>query len=465
MNVRMRMQIVDDDGTVLADDTVLELDKPALQLEALGLSLAEAKRLLRATQERLLAVQAADHLARHRHCPDCGRVRASKGVRPIRFRTLFGTVDVPGRRLRHCACHPKAGRSFSPLTALVTQHVAPELQFLEAKWASLVSYGITADLLRDVLPVADATNPMTVRRDLVRIATRLEAVLGEEQHSFIEGSPADWSELPDPEGPIIVGMDGGFVRGWEDKTAQFEVIAGKSVPEDRADRFFGFVQTHDTKPRRRLNQVLRDQCLQMNQDVTFLTDGGDSVRALVAAMSPCAEHLLDWFHIAMRFTVLGQFAKGVAQQDAAVGADVTERLERIKWRLWHGDAIEAQERLEDLAEDLRALDLAYDGLKKFARLTAECAGYIANNIDAIPHYGERRRYGEPISTAFVESTVNVVIDKRMSKRQQMQWTKRGAHHLLQVRTRTLDGTLRPVFESWYPGLAANDHSSAEQIAA
>jgi hypothetical protein len=65
----------------------------------------------------------------------------------------------------------------------------------------------------------------------------------------------------------------------------------------------------------------------------------------------------------------------------------------------------------------------------------------------------------------VESAVNVVIDKRMSKRQQMQWTKRGAHHLLQVRTRTLDGTLRPVFENWYPGLAANDHSSAEQSAA
>lgn len=57
MNVRMRMQIVDDDGTVLTDDTVLELDKPTLQLEALGLSLAEAKRLLRATQERLLVVR------------------------------------------------------------------------------------------------------------------------------------------------------------------------------------------------------------------------------------------------------------------------------------------------------------------------------------------------------------------------------------------------------------------------
>lgn len=465
MQVRMRMQIVDDDGAVLADDAVLDMFRDAPRLETLGLSLTEAKQLLRATQERLLAAQAAVHVAGSRRCPDCGRCRRSKGVRPVRFRTLFGTMQVPGRRLRHCSCHPEDGRSFSPLTALFTRHTAPELLFLEAKWASLVSYGMTTNLLADVLPVAETTNSTTVRRDLVRVAERLEAALGEERYSFIEGCPADWAALPDPEGEIIVGMDGGFVRGWKDKTAQFEVIAGKAVPEDRSDRYFGFVQTHDTKPRRRLNQVLRDQGFQMNQDVTFLTDGGDSVRALVADMSPCAEHYLDWFHVTMRLTVLGQFAKGVAHHDAAAGADITERLDRIKWRLWHGDAIEGQERIEDLAEDIGCLVLPYDGLKKFARLTAEFATYIANNIDAIPNYGERWRYGERISTAFVESAVNVVIDKRMSKRQQMQWTKRGAHHLLQVRARTLDGTLRSTFEAWYPGLAANDEGATQKAAA
>jgi hypothetical protein len=49
-----------------------------------------------------------------------------------------------------------------------------------------------------------------------------------------------------------------------------------------------------------------------------------------------------------------------------------------------------------------------------------------------------------------------VVSKRFAKRQQMQWTKRGAHLLLQTRTRALDGTLRLLFESWYPGMA-NDN--------
>ena len=54
--------------------------------------------------------------------------------------------------------------------------------------------------------------------------------------------------------------------------------------------------------------------------------------------------------------------------------------------------------------------------------------------------------------------MNAVISKRFAKRQQMQWTKRGAHLLLQTRTRALDGTLRPLFERWYPGLA-NDNAA------
>ena len=44
----------------------------------------------------------------------------------------------------------------------------------------------------------------------------------------------------------------------------------------------------------------------------------------------------------------------------------------------------------------------------------------------------------------------------------MQWTKRGAHLLLQTRTRTLDGTLRPLFERLYPGLANDNGNEAAQ---
>ena len=61
--------------------------------------------------------------------------------------------------------------------------------------------------------------------------------------------------------------------------------------------------------------------------------------------------------------------------------------------------------------------------------------YIDNNAQLIPNYGEKYRYGESITTAFVESTVNEVVAKRMVKKQQMQWSPTGAHYLLRQERR------------------------------
>ena len=69
----------------------------------------------------------------------------------------------------------------------------------------------------------------------------------------------------------------------------------------------------------------------------------------------------------------------------------------------------------------------------------------------LTNYGERYRHGETITTSFVESTINEVISKRFVKKQQMQWTPRGAHLLLQTRTRVLDDELETAFREWYPG--------------
>src|SRR5687767_7901688 len=102
-----------------------------------------------------------------------------------------------------------------------------------------------------------------------------------------------------------------------------------------------------------------------------------------------------------------------------------------------------------MVDDLDALESGYPNLAHFARAASELATDILNNLAIIPNYGERRRYDEPILTAFVESTVNVLVDKRFAKKQPMQWSKLGAHHLVQIRTRTLDGTLRDAFTGWY----------------
>ena len=61
-----------------------------------------------------------------------------------------------------------------------------------------------------------------------------------------------------------------------------------------------------------------------------------------------------------------------------------------------------------------------------------------------------------------ESAVKAAVRKRFAKRQQMKWTRRGAYLLLQTCTGMLDGTLRPLFEQWHPGLANDNPDSISQ---
>jgi hypothetical protein len=55
----------------------------------------------------------------------------------------------------------------------------------------------------------------------------------------------------------------------------------------------------------------------------------------------------------------------------------------------------------------------------------------------------------------VESAVNQIVNKRFSEKQQMQWTKKGAHLVLQMRTRVLDERLEDTFRDWYPDSGQN----------
>src|SRR5438132_6518336 len=311
MRVKLQLVMCSDDGHEETVTDIVTLKKDCQRIKHLGLTLKEAKQPLTPTQQRPRQQQSEAFLAPCSTCPDCGAPLKVKGYHSRSFRTLFGTFKLSSPRLYHCHCKRRKTTSFRPVSSLLPESVAPELLLMETKWSSLVSYGMTVDALTDFLPLDVTLDVKTVRHDTLKVAERCEAELGEEQWSFIEGCPRDWGNLPIPDGPITVGIDGGYVRDWEAKQRNFEVIVGKSTlaftrdeDEDHpSSKRFGFVQTVDTKPKRRLYEVLQSQGMQLNQQITFLSDGSDTVRDLQLSMSPEAEHILDWFHLSMQLTV------------------------------------------------------------------------------------------------------------------------------------------------------------------
>jgi len=196
------------------------------------------------------------------------------------------------------------------------------------------------------------------------------------------------------------------------------------------------------------------------QPLTFLSDGGETVRNLPLQLYPRSEHLLDWVHLTMRMTVLGQYIKGLICLDRVVGEGIRKRLNSVKWLLWHGKVDKALDRLGDLDWCINHFTDSYPRFPQLKTAVQKFRMYIATNHAFIPNYGQRYRRGETISTAFVESTVNFVLSKRFVKKQSMQWTKRGAHLLLQARVKTLNNELASTFRRWYPGLHVEDTALA-----
>ena len=459
MKWRVEVVCVDAEGKERRQ-AVLELEREQLAMETLGLNLGESKKLLEGVQRCMADEQVTADLRQRRRCPDCGEHYRVKAGGTTEIKTLFGAVRIANPRWERCACQEGGPETFRPATGWLRGRTSPELLYLETKWASLLPFAKVAELLREVLPVDEATNHETIRRHLHATAQRMEQALGEER-PFVRPEPEqeENGQGQPPDGPITVGIDGGYVRAAH-KQGFFEVIAGRSVVAFRREaegnvpeaKCFGYVQTYDRKPRRRLWELLKSQGLQDHQQVVFLSDGGEDVRGVQAYLQPGSEHWIDWFHITMRLTVLQQQTKSLRSEVGweAVADGISRQIESIKHLLWHGNVCEALERQAAL---LTRLEFFRDRSVAAERLTAgltEFDTYIRNNQEFIPNFGERYRQGEAISTAFVESTINQVVSRRFVKKQQMQWTPQGAHLLLQTRTKVLNGELEAVFQEWYP---------------
>ncbi len=207
MKVRVQVIVETKTGQSQVVEEVACLERGVLLPDGLGLTLAEAKQLLAGVQRTLVMQQVAEYVAHQQRCPDCGTLYRRKGQHEVVVRTVFGKLQVLSPRFYTCVCRPQTQASFSPLAALLRERTTPELLYLEAKFAALVSYGATVDLLGEVLPIGDDLAVASVHRQVQQVAQRAESELEDERPNFVEGCPRTWANLPPPEGPLAVALD------------------------------------------------------------------------------------------------------------------------------------------------------------------------------------------------------------------------------------------------------------------
>ena len=226
MKMTIQVIIEDDDMTsheaASAKSITLQRNVENLRPETLGLKLDEAKEILAEIQSALVTAKVVRFQERQCSCPECGTPYQKNGTHQLTFRTLFGTIKLASQRFYTCSCQqaetpPETNKpiSCSPLAKRLPERTAPEFVYLQTKWAAIMSYGRTAELLEDVLPLEKRMSTATLSGHVQQVATRVDSELGDEQCSFIVGCPAEWEVLPEPAGPLIVGIDGGYVHARE----------------------------------------------------------------------------------------------------------------------------------------------------------------------------------------------------------------------------------------------------------
>ena len=431
----------------------LERDERA-GLADLGLHLAEAKHLMAAIQAEIVPAQVMVAGEHRRTCMACEGELASKGHCTATFRSLFGEVPLRIRRLLTCPCQNGGDAKSFAAFDLEAATVAPELTYVTARYAALAPFGKVAGLLSDLLPISGAQNAGTVRNRTMRAG---EAVVQPHAAKMAEAAAQ-------PAKPVVVGLDGGYVRSrHRQDERRFEVIAGKIIDAEGNQSRFAFARNSPTIASDAFKQALAVAGVTADTPTTVLSDGDAGLWRLQRETLPNATMVLDWWHAAVRFEHALQAARGLGAADPHLSRKAVRALERAKWRLWHGRWPGCRRKLVALcrrAQRSYVQDVA--GIERLEHHVRELLGYLEGNAGALVHYAARRRRGDAISTAFVESSVNEIIAKRMNKRQQMRWNRATVQPFLDVRAATLNDTLEDAFRYRYPGFrpAKNDGALA-----
>lgn len=179
--MKFKIQIVIDDENQTQIEDVISLESKSDKGYYSGISLHQSKQLLKHLQQIIVLYQSEAYTRSNRACPCCNKQRRMKGYHDLQYKTVFGTVVIPSMRLYHCKCSTKSTKTFSILKSWLPEHTSPELQYLETKWASYMSFNKTTELMQDVLPINATHNPSTVRNHLQKIA--------KQQEQDLEGKP------------------------------------------------------------------------------------------------------------------------------------------------------------------------------------------------------------------------------------------------------------------------------------
>src|SRR3954451_11436234 len=285
---------------------------------------------------------------------------------------------------------------------------------------------IAAGVLEQFLPVDAGNHPETLRGHTLKRGAELVDTAAAEPAT---AAPA-----------ITVTVDSTFIRSCEDGQRHLEVRLGNVETATGARQVFAAVARTDTQIETLIRRRLQEVGHTPDTALTAFTDGCPGLRSILAEAGVAEPPFLDWFHIAMRLEhaekTAGSLPSDTPEQERAKAAIVQE-VDRLHWRIWNGKATDAQITLERIRELMPAFQgergrgARSPSSRRLWTALREIDHYLSSQSAWLVNYAERHRAGQRVGTAITEGTANFLVNRRMTKAQQMRWSRRGADLLLQ----------------------------------
>ncbi len=423
MNSKIRIvaqEVCPSTGNILTENLLHEKEVPFPKtIEQLGYSHQEQILILKEAQDSILKIQSLLIDGHNSHCPQCGKKTKKAGIFKSILNAIFTEHEVKLKR-NMCVCGWKNKTS---ILHIYGSSMHPDLIEMQCFLGAENSFSKAERILeKQCCFKLSINNNDRIQRTILLVGDIISDLKMGKQ----------WPQGPaNSASTLIVNVDGGHVKSKDPKKRSFEeMLSIIENPDDcKQDGYHKlWVGSAKNDKQHTIKKLTLNACIKhgmtKNTKVIALCDGAKNCWSIVKHISKKSGdtlEILDWFHIGKKFK----------NAEHLIPDEYKKLFNKGKWHLWHGRVRTSLIRLEQVK-----VLLDKDGKAKIDGIMR----YIKNNEDYIVNYFSRKLSGLVYTSHIAESSVNALINCRQKRNQQMQWTRKGAHAILQIRTSRASGT-------------------------
>lgn len=421
MSVKIRIiaQKIDSKGNIISENIIH--DKQARfpkTIKDLGYSHEEQIFIIKNSQDFILSTQTEIINSENDICPKCKKKSRKQGKFLSAFHAIFTDHEIKLQR-KTCSCGWKNNFSIQNIYGCALHPDLVEMQTLTGANNSFRQ--AEAILNKQSFFKRPINNDDRIQRTVVTVGKELCKLK----------KNTSWSDPTENAQELILNVDGGHIKSnLAEKRSLEVIIANVYNPKNLIykDKNHNIITNKTcvasciSDKLSSIKTLAKNACIKQGMteatNITALSDGAKNCWSVIdSATSNCRQviKILDWFHIGKKFKNIEHV---IPDQDLAI-------FERSKWNLWHGKKKRTLNLLENLC---KVVDDS--GAKKIKSLIK----YIENNQKFIIDYSKRKESGLVYTSNVAESSVNNIINSRQKQDQKMQWSREGAHCIVQIRT-------------------------------